>query len=55
MATKRDYLVSKGLAKPGRGRFSAEAVKALEDARAEGVVFDDEKAVVSEGADAPSN
>jgi len=38
---KRDYLVSKGLAKPGKGRFSAAAKAALEKAIAEGVVFDE--------------
>lgn len=42
MPTKREYLVSKGLAKPGRGRFSREAVAALERARQDGTVFDDE-------------
>jgi hypothetical protein len=61
MATKRDYLISLGLAKPGRGRFSKEATAALEAALASGVTFDEpvvapakEKAVTTEGADAPS-
>jgi len=40
MVTRREYLVSKGLAKEGRGKFSAEAVKALADAEKSGVVFD---------------
>ncbi|QWT30078.1 Lsr2-like DNA bridging protein [Streptomyces phage TunaTartare] len=40
MPTERAYLVSKGLAKEGRGRFSAEAKAALEEARQRGVVFD---------------
>lgn len=38
--TERDYLVSLGLAKPGRGRFSADAKKALDEARSNGVQFD---------------
>jgi hypothetical protein len=38
---KRDYLVSKGLAKPGKGRFSAEGKAAIEKAIAEGIVFDE--------------
>jgi hypothetical protein len=37
---KRTYLVERGLAKPGRGRFSAEATAALAEAVAQGVVFD---------------
>lgn len=37
----RDYLVSKGLAKPGRGRFSAEAKAELVKAISEGRVFSD--------------
>lgn len=52
MATKREYLVERGLAKPSRGRFSKEAVAALAAAEAEGVVFDEpvkvEKPVKSE-------
>lgn len=47
MPNKRDYLVSKGLAKPGRGRFSREAVAALERARQQGVVFEGEVRVDS--------
>ncbi len=40
MATERAYLVSLGLAKDGRGRFSAEAKAALDTARKGGMVFD---------------
>lgn len=40
MATEREYLVKLGLAKEGRGRFSAEAKAALEKARLSGTVFD---------------
>lgn len=40
MATERDYLISIGLAKQGRGRFSAEAKVALDKAKSEGMVFD---------------
>lgn len=39
--TPRDYLISIGLAKPGRGRFSREGVKALEQARERGMTFDE--------------
>lgn len=57
MATKREYLVGKGLAKPGRGRFSKEANDALAAAEAAGVVFDEPvkpvKEVATEG-DKPS-
>ena len=38
---KREYLVSKGLAKPGRGRFSREALAALRQAELDGIEFDD--------------
>jgi hypothetical protein len=41
---KREWLVSKGLAKPGRGKFSDKAKRALAKAEAEGMVFDDPKA-----------
>jgi hypothetical protein len=37
--TKREYLVERNLAKPGRGRFSREALAILANAEAEGVVF----------------
>lgn len=40
--TQREYLVNLGLAKPGRGRFSAEAKLALEQARKNGQTFDDD-------------
>jgi hypothetical protein len=40
MATEREWLASQGLAKLGRGRFSAEAKAALAKAKAEGMVFD---------------
>jgi len=43
MATKREYLVGLGLAKPGRGRFSADAKAALAKAESEGVTFSDGK------------
>ena len=42
MPTKRDWLVERGLAKPGRGKFSNAAKEALVKAKAEGVVFDDD-------------
>jgi hypothetical protein len=57
MATKRDYLVGLGLAKPGRGRFSKEATEALAAAEAAGQIFDEPvkpvKEVATEG-DKPS-
>jgi hypothetical protein len=40
MATEREYLVSLGLAKDGRGRFSAEAKAVLDKARKSGMQFD---------------
>jgi len=46
MPTQREYLTEKGLAKPGRGRFSAAAKLALAEATAAGVVFTDLKSVV---------
>lgn len=46
MVTRREYLVSKGLAKPGRGKFSGAALAALDEARKSGTKFsDDEKPV----------
>ncbi len=39
---KREWLVREGLAKPGRGRLSAEAHYALEWADQKGLIFDDE-------------
>lgn len=41
MTTKREYAISLGLAKPGRGRLSAEAHAAIQKAMGEGVVFSD--------------
>jgi len=41
--TEREYLVSLGLAKPGRGRFSAAAKAALDEAKSKGKTFDDTK------------
>lgn len=41
MATKREYLVSLGLANPTRGRFKKEALAALDAAIAKGIVFDE--------------
>jgi hypothetical protein len=38
---KREYLISLGLAKPGKGRFSAEGKAAIEKAIADGMVFDE--------------
>ena len=37
----RDYLVNKGLAKPGRGKFSGAGREALADALRAGEVFED--------------
>lgn len=39
----REYLVSKGLAKPGRGKFSNDAKAALQAAMSSGMSFDDYK------------
>lgn len=36
---KRDWLIAKGLAKPGRGKFSNVAKEALAEAERQGVVF----------------
>lgn len=43
MATKREFLKARGLAKGERGRFSAKALEALAQAEADGVVFDEVK------------
>jgi hypothetical protein len=40
MATEREYLISLNLAKPGRGRYSAEATAVLNKAKADGMTFD---------------
>jgi hypothetical protein len=57
--TKREYLVDKGLAKPGRGRFSREALAALAQAESEGVTFTEGapkpvKAEVEAGEESPA-
>lgn len=44
---KRDWLVSKGLAKPGRGRFSADAKTAIAEAEKNGIVFADKSVTLS--------
>lgn len=41
MPTKREYAISLGLAKDGRGRLSREAHAAIEKAISEGMTFDD--------------
>lgn len=47
--TAREFLVAQGLAKPGRGKFSGEAHKALDKAVSEGIKFADwPKEVVTE-------
>lgn len=40
MPTKREYLVAKGLAKPGHGRFSAAAKEEIKNAINKGTKFD---------------
>lgn len=47
MTTKREYLVSLGLAKPGRGKFSNDAKAVLAKAIADGKVFSDAEPKVS--------
>lgn len=44
MQTRREYLVGLGLAKAGRGKFSKDALAALDAARAKGVKFSDDDA-----------
>lgn len=39
---RKEYAVSLGLATPGKGRMSREALEAIEKARAGGQVFDDD-------------
>ena len=51
--TKREYLVSLGLAKPGRGRMSREAHAALAKAEAEGMTFDDPSPVIKPKVNTP--
>jgi hypothetical protein len=41
--TKREYLVSLGLAKEGRGKFSKAGLEELAKAEADGMSFDDNK------------
>lgn len=43
MQTRRDYLVSKGLAKAGRGKFSGAALAELDNARKAGIKFSDDQ------------
>jgi len=42
MATKREYLKSKGITVGQRGRFSSAAVKAINEAESQGVKFEAE-------------
>lgn len=42
MTTQREYLISLGLAKPTRGKFSREGHAALDKARSEGMTFSDD-------------
>lgn len=44
MATRREALVRAGLAKPGRGKFSRDAVAWLDNQRKAGVKFSDDDA-----------
>lgn len=41
MTTRKEYAISLGLAKPGRGRMSLDAHKAIDNAIQEGMVFSD--------------
>ena len=43
MATKREYLASKGITVGRRGRFSSAAMKAIQDAENQGIQFTAEK------------
>jgi hypothetical protein len=54
MATKREYLITLGLAKEGRGKFSNDALAALAKAVAEGVVFDEPVKAVTPKAPKPA-
>ena len=49
--TRRDYLVSKGLASQGRGRLSSEAHAAIDAAISEGHTFGDVKSSDTKSAD----
>lgn len=54
MPTRREALVSAGLAKPGRGKFSKYAIAWLESQRANGITFsDDDKPVTKSVATKP--
>lgn len=44
---KREWLVSKGLAKPGRGKFSNAAKEALAEAERNGITFVDKSVTVT--------
>lgn len=46
MATRREALVKAGLAKPGRGKFSKDAIAWLDNQRKSGVKFSDDDAPV---------
>lgn len=54
MQTKREYLVGLGLAKPGRGKFSNDAKKALAEAEAKGVKFSDVVTKIPTGKSEPT-
>lgn len=43
LQTRKDWAISQGLANPGRGRMSREAVAAIEKAMADGMHFSDEE------------
>lgn len=44
---RKEYAVSLGLATPGKGRMSREALAAIEDARKGGMTFDDDAPVTT--------
>lgn len=54
MTTRREYLVSLGLAKPGRGKFSHAANVALISARDKGMKFSDDDKPVKVVSDKPA-
>lgn len=53
MTTKREYAISLGLAKPGRGRLSAAAHEAINKAISEGMTFSDSAPAPAEKNDKP--
>lgn len=55
MQTKREYLVSKNLAKPGRGKFSNAAKEELARAEASGMKFSDPTAAPRPTGNATEN